>query len=249
MKSVIGFNTFILFGCLIAITGALQAKEFSLQDPLRWGYYDFEPYIYTDQNGKPAGEMATVLKGLMNDLDIPFRALPYPNRRFIKLLENQQLDFTFAVKSSFTQPEKVIFSRFPVAIIELRVYWLKGKTADITQVQDLVRKPLLTLAGFAYGGLINRPPFNEVRSTTVENHERALRALILGRASYLLDYRLPVEQVLLNTDGVSLNFLPVHKTPVFMALSTEVVNATELMSSLESSYQKLFPELYLKYND
>lgn len=246
---LIGIKAFNLFGFLIVFSGTLEAQEFTLQKPLRWGYYDFPPYIYTDEHGQPAGEMALLLNGLMNDLDIPYQAKVYPNRRFIKLLETQQIDFSFSVKSSFTQSKKVIFSRFPIRIIEFRVYWLNGSTPNITQLQDLVGKPLLTIAGLNYGGLINEPPFNQMRSTIVENHERALNALVLGRASYLLAYRLPIEQALVNKGIVPLNYFSVQKTPVFMALSTEVTNAAELMSNLENSYQTLFSEQNLKYND
>lgn len=234
---------------LVAFSSVLAAHEFTLQKPLRWGYYDFPPYIYTDEHGDPAGEMAMVLDGLMNDLDIPYQPLVYPNRRFIKLLEEQQLDFSFSVKASFKQPENVIFSRFPIRVVEFRVYWLNGETPNVTQVEDLIGKPLLTIAGFNYGGLTDTPPFNEMRSTIVENHERALNALVLGRASYLLAYRFPTEQAILNTESVSLNYFSVRKTPVFMALNSKVANASELMSQLENSYQKLFSKQNITDND
>lgn len=238
------------FICLVLVIGSASAcaSPFNLANPLAWGYNDFPPRLYTNDRGKPAGELAAVVKELMADLQIPYRSTRYPNRRFVKLLENHQLDFSFMVKSSFTQPEKVIFSEVAIGIVELRIYWLTGQSGEITQLNDLLGKTMIVIAGYSYGGLFEQGLFKNQTLTMVEDHQRAIEALHLKRGEYLLDYRKPFELATLNEDLTGLSYFSLQKIPVYMVLSGGIPNAKQLMQQLETSYKRLFPALYQAYN-
>ena len=158
---------------------------------LHWGYVHFPPYFVETASGTAEGELASLLQRVMQDLQLEMRAVQYPNRRMINLLNEGSLDLAMVMSSVLTQQHLYLRSAQPVAMLELAVYWQPG-TRPISQLNDLYNSRLIVMSGFTYGGLREKlePGYGLIRELVeIEQHRLGLEALQLDRGEYFLSYR------------------------------------------------------------
>ncbi|WP_372628103.1 hypothetical protein [Arsukibacterium sp.] len=127
----------------------------------------------------------------MQDLQLEMRAVQYPNRRMINLLNEGGLDLAMVISSVLTQQHLYLRSAQPVAMMELAVYWQPG-TRPIRQLNDLYNSRLIVMSGYTYGGLRKKlePGYGLIRQLIeIEQHRLGIEALQLDRGEYFLSYR------------------------------------------------------------
>ncbi len=210
-------------------------------EPLTWGYGHFPPYLYIQEDGKPHGPYADIVKGIFKHAGIEYKSLLAPNRRLRKMMTSGLIDFAVSPKYNLGESTSFYYSRAKVATIDLRVYWI-GENPVITKASDLNNQSVIMISSYEYSGLrnyIENPDNNVDLAVDVEDHERALLALSLKRGTYLLAYRAPVDLIQLEMNIQELNSFPLIQTDMYLIINKSVKNSRQIMDKLETSYSTL----------
>jgi polar amino acid transport system substrate-binding protein len=155
---------------------------------------------------------------------------------------------------------KVLFSAFPVAGLDLRVYFrkvtpavqnieqLKGarvividRGASHERKNGLKGARVIVIMGYGYGGLIKylENPANKIAVDPSHTHTLAFRKLKAGRADYLLDYQLPASIAIEEAGVKDVRSHSISKVDIFFIVSRKTPGADELMKPMETAYQSL----------
>ena len=211
-------------------------------EPVIWGYGHFPPYLYRQENGQPFGPYADIVKSIFKHADIKFQAVLAPNRRVRKTINDGSTEFAISPLSVLDDLDDFHISRAIVAKIDLRAYWI-GDQKAITQASDLNGQSVILITSFDYSGLRNyiENPDNKVTlAVNVEDHKRALSALSINRATYMLGYRAPVDLMQLEMNIQDLNSYPMIQNDMYLIINKSVKNSRQIMDRLEASYLAIY---------
>jgi hypothetical protein len=211
-------------------------------EPLIWGYGDFRPYLYMQEDGQPGGPYADIAKSIFKHADIEYQTLLAPNRRVKKMIDDGSIEFAIAPKNA-VHLNDFYFSQAIVAKIDLRVYWI-GEQPPVIQASDLNRQSVILISSFGYSGLrdyVENPDNNVTIAVNVEDHKRALSALFVKRGTYMLGYRAPVELMQLEMNIQDLHSYPIIQTDMYLMINKSVKDSREIMDKLELAYSELYP--------
>ena len=212
------------------------------QEPLVWGFSTFVPYLYLDNQGEPRGQYAEIVKNVFEHADVEYEVIESPNRRSKKLIDNGIITFGIGPKTILDNPEEYYFSKPSVSRIELRTYW-QGEKKPINNAVELRGSRAILISSYTYSGIrdfITDEKNNIELAVDVEDHTRALQALILDRGDYMLGYKGPTEDALaeLKVDKIySSNLLTMD---MYFLISKSVENGQAIMDRLDASYQYLY---------
>lgn len=212
-------------------------------EPIIWGFGNFPPYLYMDDDGQPHGPYADVVTNLFKHADIKYQTLLAPNRRVKKMILDGSIQFAIGPKNTIDNPDDFYFSRAIVAKIDLRVYWI-GEQSPVTQASDLNQQSVILISSFNYSGLrdyIDDPKNNVTIAVNVEDHKRALSALTYKRGNYMLGYRGPVDLMQLEMNIQDLHSYPIIQTDMRLLINKSVKNSRQIMDKLELAYSELYP--------
>jgi len=165
-----------------------------------------------------------------------------PNRRPRKMINEGTTGFAIGSLIALDDPSDFYISRRSVARIGVRVYWIGEQTA-VTQASDLNRQSVILITSFDYSGLRNyiQNPDNKVTlAVNVEDHKRALSALSINRATYMLGYRAPVDLMQLEMNIQDLNSYPMIQNDMYLIINKSVKNSRQIMDRLEASYLAIY---------
>ena len=166
-----------------------------------------------------------------------------PNRRARKMINEGTTGFAIGSIIALDDPSDFYISRRSVARIDLRVYWIGEQTA-VTQASDLNRQSVILISSFDYSGLCDyvEDPINKVTlAVNVEGHKRALSALSVKRATYMLGYRAPVDLIQLEMNIQNLHSHPIDQSEIYLIIHKSVKNSRQIMDKLEQAYSELYP--------
>ncbi|WP_041246338.1 substrate-binding periplasmic protein [Brumicola nitratireducens] len=243
-------NIFVaLFTSMLVFSGDCQSFKNEPSPSLNFGYSEFAPYTYTDENGMASGEVSNIIRKVVSESDFEFEAIPGPNRRLFRSLVTDNIDLLMVVPFEHPDSHKLIFGEKVFDILEISVFWLEGNTPPINLMSQLQGKPLITIAGYSYGGLfrgegalVTTERFNS------ESHPQALKALSLGRAPYLLSYHKPAMFYFEPEPNVKLSSHTLEVLPLVLSIRRSYPNAEKVLKELETRYAALFPERFLELN-
>jgi hypothetical protein len=207
-----------------------------------WGYGHFPPSIYAQENGKPQGPFADIVKNIFEHAEIEYQAVLLPNRRARKAINDGSVVFAISPLSSLDNPDNFYISPVVVAKIDLRVYWI-GNQKAVTQAQDLNLQSVILISSFNYSGLRNyveNSDNNVTVAVNVEDHQRALLALSVKRATYMLGYSAPVKLMQLEMNIQDLHSYPLQQTNMYIVINKSVKNSRQIMDKLEASYAAIY---------
>jgi len=204
------------------------------------GILDFPPYAVIEKSGACKGILVDVLEKVLKEGGISYSMKGFPQKRLFSNLATGESDIYVGIKGVPDYEGKVLFSRFPVTDLDLRVYFNKG-TAAIQHIQQLNGTRVIVIMGYGYGGLIKylQDPANKITLDPSHTHLIALRKLAARRADYLLDYRQPTSMAIQEEGIQGLESHSISKVDIFFIVSKKTPGAEELMKRLEISYQAL----------
>ncbi|MFQ3251286.1 MAG: polar amino acid transport system substrate-binding protein [Glaciecola sp.] len=216
---------------------------------LNFGYSEFAPYTYTDEKGIAVGEVSKIIKKVVIDSGYEFTAFAGPNRRLFRNMVTDKIDLLMVVPFTSPGSDKLIFGEKVFDTLDMSVFWLADKTPPISNISQLQGTPLITIAGYSYGGAFRgEGVFVNNERFTSENHPRALKALVQQRAQYLLAYKKPALFYLNADPSLKLHSYTLEKIPLVLSIRRSYPNAEQVLKEIETRYAELFPVRFLTLN-
>jgi len=232
------FIFMLLAACVFSYPSGVKAETY------RVGILDFPPYSVIETSGKYKGILVELMEKVLKKARISYTVTSLPQKRLFNDLATGDMHIYMGIKGVPAYEGKVLFSKFPVSDIDLRVYARKG-TALIHNKEQLKGKRVIVILGYGYGGLIRflKDPANHIALDPTATHMLALRKLRAKRADYVLDYRRPAG-LAITEEGMADEVIShsLAKLNIYFIVSKKAPNAPKLMKQMEEAYQDLKAE-------
>ncbi|RJG12581.1 bifunctional lytic transglycosylase/amino acid ABC transporter substrate-binding protein [Pseudomonas cavernicola] len=230
--------------CLLVLLLSLaqaQAEDQAVA-PVRVGFLEFPPYSYLDTLGSPAGSMIDFAERLFELAGLPVEMTPYPPARLYKNLQDGSTEVTLGAVGNPMLREHTLNGSEVIGSLDLNLYYPAGQ-APPQLPQDLIGKRLLLIHGFTYWApearkLLEDQSLGLILQTT-HRHLAAIEMLDKRRTDYLLDYQMPVEEALQQSQRPALPALTLHSLPLGLIFSRHSMRSELLRQRLEGAYQQL----------
>lgn len=211
---------FLLFGWLVLFSLQLSAapSRFPERRQLVVGAdFDYPPYSYLDEKGKPAGQDVEIIKKIaqMANLDLSFQFGPW--KEVLNKLEGGEVDLVLSILYTNERSRKFAYS-IPYSTDHYSIF--VRKDSDITGVDDLQNRAMIILAGDAVFDEIVKPLGLEGPTTFTKTTPEAMQRLSDGESEYtIVSYSTGI-QILLDaeTQGQAIENLKVVGHPVLPIL-------------------------------
>ena len=244
-----GVLFFSLFISILIFSSKCYSSQQRLIPTLNFGYSEFAPYTYTNKNGLASGDVTDIVKKVVTSTDYKFIAVAGANRRLFRNMLADKIDILMVVPFKNADSDKLIFGENVSDILDLTVFWLQGEAPDITEINQLQKKALIAIAGYSYGGVFRENgPLKNTQHFLLETHPRALQALMLGRAPYLLAYMKPAMFYVEPERKQQLSSYVFGSIPLVLSIRRSYPNAEKVLNQLEKRYAELFPERFHTFN-
>lgn len=238
-----------LFIVTLLFSTKCQSSQNKPTPILNFGYSEFAPYTYTDEKGQAIGEVSDMIRNVVLESGFEFKATPGPNRRLFRSLVTDNIDLLMVVPFQNPDSHKLIFGDKVFDTLEISVFWVEGNTPPINMMSQIQGKPLITIAGYSYGGLFRgEGALVKTERFSSESHPQALKALVLGRAPYLLSYNKPAMFYFEADPEVKLSSHTLEVIPLVLSIRRSYPNAEQVLKELETRYAELFSERFLELN-
>jgi len=207
---------------------------------IKAAYVELPPYTYTDAAGSPQGSLIDLLAKVSADAGYTYTAESAPARRLFQGVVDGQYDMFIGIKTPEIFQGTTVASKSVIARIELHA-WGIGTVPTIKAKEDLVGKQVIVLTGYSYGGwrTYMDDPANSVQVIEARTPEQALQLLTAGRAPLLLQYALPMAQALATHPTADLKSVLISSLDCHFVVSLKRPGATDIVSKLDSSFDKL----------
>ena len=213
--------------------------------PIVWGYIDFPPRMAAGRDNHPNGELAGVVKGILATLNKPYDPLVLPTRRMLLEIKKNSIDLGMLTPSQVANPDDYLFSESVFGCVELYAYWIPEVAPAIKQLSDLDNQRLVLINGFQYASVRDKVEPKGV--VGVEGHSRALQALKLKRADYLLGFERAINALLEDEPALSIEKLKIMQYPIFLVLNRSYPDAENLINRIDKVHLDKFPQHYQRY--
>lgn len=207
---------------------------------IEYGYPEQPPRAYTNKQGQADGHYPRLLKILFKRADMSWHGASYPAKRLMSNLDSGVTNFSILVKNPILE-NCCLYGKNPVWHDELRAYYV-GDKPPVKNKDDLVGKKIITLAGFAYGGLILfiDDPKNGIQNHSANSHVAAFQMLEAGRADYLLNYAEPAEaEGLARHPVANLHSEVLETIHMYFVISKTYPDANAVLERLEALYKTM----------
>lgn len=235
---------FILFIAFFAMSHISYANEVVAKRQFTFGYIEFPPFYYTDENGEAAGPLIDMAKALGDEVGFEVVPISLPPKRAVRLVAQGDVDLWFGLATNDRYNNNVYISRAPLDRLELRVYSTKpmGGFEDKT---DLRGKSLVIQRGYSYGGLIHyiSDVKNNIDVVRVGDIFQAFEVLKVRDLDYFLAYARPAGKALLRSPVEGLESRILSSLDVHITLHKKIVGADQLMKDLEAAQARLYPTI------
>jgi len=208
--------------------------------PLVVGMTHLPPFFVVGSDGSVSGTLTDLLKRTLSDANLPYVLESYPPKRLYENVAAGATDLTIGIREGNPRSDSpVIYSKFPVASIELRIYALKS-TVLPSKIEGLIGRKLGLIRGFQYGTKrqLFAHPENSPRPVDINTHENALAMLVNGRIDFLLDYKEPVSSAIRKDQEELLHHLTLQSFDMYFTLSKGYPGAPEILKILENTYSR-----------
>lgn len=234
MKYVVPLLLFFLAGYASLNSNIVEARTYTV------GILDFPPFSVIEKSGECKGILLDSLEKILKHEGIPYTVKGFPPKRLFSNLSSGKTEIYMGIKGVPAYEGKVIFSDFPVADIDLRVYARKGTPVPQT-TEQLKGKKIIVIMGYGYGGFIRflEDPANNITIDPSRTHVIAFRKLKAKRANYVLDYRRPASKAIQEVGIKGIQYHSISKLDVYFIVSKKTPGATELMKRMEKAYKSL----------
>lgn len=205
------------------------------------GYYDFPPSIYTTPDGRTEGPLYDLLTRMLQrgGYTPAFRAMPIA--RLYNELREGRVNLWAGAPNKQELQGHVLESDRPLAEVRLNLYY-RPDTPTPKVPDDLSGKVMIMLSGYSYWPhtrdlLLN--PAREIIQLRTHHRESALELLRRQRGDYLLDYQLPIDQVLKSTGQPPLPYVTVESLPIRLIVSRKSHDAPQLLQKMDEVFDQM----------
>lgn len=220
----------IVLGVLALFSVAKASEE------MRFAYFHFPDFTYTDDDGLPAGSVNEISANLAERAGYRWIGTELPPRRFSAAIARGD-EHAAIVTPALLKADHVFVSEEDAATVRLMAYTLEG-ARPVRSLDDLQGRAAILRFGYSYGGI--RSFFDEPRNGVVitgEAHstKQAVDMLAAGRGDVLLEYpnhirHLPAERKLVRLIGHDL-----RRIPLFLIVSKRAPSAEEKFTRLSAA--------------
>lgn len=226
--------SFLITSSPLALANDAKAPEFI------YGYPDVSVWTTRrDADGQLKNPLLNLADTLFEQAGISYKAKPYPAKRLFNYLKEGVIPFSMLVRASSLEA-CCLFSSNPVTRTELRIY-RRSKSSSINAKEDLAGKRVIMIRGYSYGSLGKylRARENQVKIVDAAGHEAAFQLLERNRGDYVIDYQGPAEEMLSDNPISDIVFDSFKRLDVYLVLSRDYPDASELMNHLEARVGEL----------
>jgi polar amino acid transport system substrate-binding protein len=223
----------------ICFTAASQAH--AAPADLRLGGDRWPPF--TEVDGKSRDAINLVESALLRSgLQSAFAIVSW--NEVMRRLGSGQLDGAVAMWKTPEREKSLIFSK-PYLENRLVLVARKGTDVSVATVAELAGKRLAITAGYAYGNSVTAAP--NVKLMPLENDAACLRAVLDGRADYLLLDELMVRHLFDEYADRARNLLAVGEVPIVahelhLALRKGYPRAAEIIAAFDRNVDRMIQD-------
>lgn len=227
----------LLCVCFMAAEATLAEKPVTL----RLGGDRWPPF--TEVEGKSRDAINLVESGLLRSgLRSTFSIVSWND--VLKQLATGQLDGGVAMWKTPEREEFLVFSR-PYLENRLVLVARRGANVSVASVAELAGKRLAITGGYAYGDAVTAAP--SVKLVPLENDAACLRAVLEGRADYLLLDELMVRHLFDEYADKAQKLLAVGEVPIVarelhLALRKSLPRAAEIIAAFDRSVERMIQD-------
>lgn len=225
---------------LMVMLMALPASAEPEGTKLEFGYVNFPPFGYTDDDGRSKGYLVALTRRVFQAMDQPVRIVQHPASRLYRQMGSGRTAFTLGAAGLHRLTDTAVESQEPALTLTLVVYHRKG-TESISNVQELKGKRVILIKGYSYGklGRFFEKHADALQIIEARGHKSALRMLEFDRADYLLNYQIPAETTIAKNNLSGFKKDIIGTIDVHFYVSRALENAQSLADAWDDQLQAL----------
>ena len=230
-----------LVAALYCATSQAQTVAGSPQPVIQVGFYEFPPYSYCDDQGRPQGPALRLTQRLLQQAGYQAHIRAYPSARLYSELQDGGVHIWPGAPGKPELAEHTLESRTQLGEAVLNLYFRRDTLLPRIP-DDLYGRGLILISGYSYWPSVNRlidDPALDIRQHRTGSHVSALEMLQRGRGDFLLDYQDPVEQARVELGVPELPFVQLHRLPLKLIISRHAPGAEALRDALDRAYLEL----------
>lgn len=205
------------------------------------GFYEFPPYSYSDERGRPSGAILQLTSRLLEHAGYQAQIRSYPSARLYSALQDGSVQLWPGAPGKVELAGHTLESATRLGEIVLNLYFRRD-TLMPRLPADLQGRGMIMITGYTYWPQINlwlNDPALAIEQHRTSSHTAALQMLQRRRADFLLDYQTPVEQARQVLGIQELPFVQLQRIPLHLIVSRHAPGAEALRDALDRAYQEL----------
>lgn len=209
------------------------------RNTVRIGYTEFPPIEYQNEQGQPAGYFIELTRKVVEEAGYEPEFIYLPISRAYLYLKSGAIDLFPGLSGVPVLKNDVLESWVNVYPVKLYAWHLEDSAA-LAHFDQLEGKTVIVITGYTYGGLLTwLGKVDSIRITEAPNNRAALEMLKLKRGDYVLDYREPAEEVLLERADNAILGSEVRSRYSAWLYSLASPRASLLREQLDDAYLRL----------
>jgi len=214
--------------------------------PLEIGALHFPPY-YLVENGSTVtgGYLTYYIKKIFATAGLDYVFKGYPPKRLYLNVGNGTTQIWLGTIGVPEYEGKTLVSK-KILAINLEVYSAGPAETLPKTLDDLKGKSVITIRGYAYGGMIFalQDPKNNIKLEIANSHATGFEMLRVGRADFLFDYIEPATETLANMNFPNVNKRSWKAIDIYFHVSKSLPDAQAIMDKLMKAHDALTDEGY-----
>lgn len=231
----------VLTAALWANASPAHSTSDGARPQVQVGFYEFPPYSYTDDQGRPQGALLRLTKRLLKHAGYQAVLRSYPGERLYNGLRDGSIQLWPGAPGKHGLAEHTLETRTQLGAIVLNLYFRRDTLLPRIP-EDLQGRGVIMISGYSYwpqtNALLNDPALAIMQHRTA-THSAALEMLQRRRGDFLLDYQTPVEQARLRLGMTELPYVQLQRVPLKLIVSRHAPAAEALRDALDRAYQEL----------
>lgn len=220
----------------LCCAGALAAEP-----TVSVGYYEFPPYSWTDDDGKPQGSILALTERLLRHAGYRGEYRSLPGARLYAGLQDGSVQLWPGAGGKTELIGHTYEARHAMGEFSLALYH-RQDTPPPRIPEGLKGRGVIVISGYSYWKQVNDlldDPALGISIHRTRTHASALEMLLRKRGDYLLDYQAPVEQVRQELGLSPLPYTVLQRMQLRLIASRHAEGGQRLLDDLDRAYEEL----------
>lgn len=205
------------------------------------GYYEFQPYSWTDENGQPQGSILDLTERLLRHAGYQGEYRSLPGARLYMELKNGSVQLWPGAGGKSELAGHTYEARHSLGNFNLVLFRREGEPPPKIPT-DLRGRSVITISGYSYWKPVNDMLAAHHLGVTrhrTSTHIAALEMLHRNRGDFLLDYQAPVEQARQKLNLPELPYTVLQDIQLRLIASRHASGSQRLIDELDKAYEEL----------